>query len=95
MRTGIHPALIKIAWDVPLKLQRRPIWENGDIQITQTNDEVEVVGEDRLQSNFRGYLIKYINDLILNNIVTYNFIIGVHLHGKSCTHIVHYPSHHQ
>jgi hypothetical protein len=45
-----------------LKPQRRPIWENGDIQITQTNDEVEVVGEDRLQSNFQGYFSKLISN---------------------------------
>ena len=28
--------------------------------------------------------------LLVNNIVTQNFIIGVHLQGKSCTHIVHF-----
>jgi hypothetical protein len=30
--------------------------ESGDIQISQTIDEVEVVGEDRFQSNFQGHL---------------------------------------
>jgi len=33
--------------------------------------------------------------LLVNNIVTQNFIIGVHLQGKSCTNIVHFISHHQ
>jgi|AntAceMinimDraft_5_1070358.scaffolds.fasta_scaffold249249_1 hypothetical protein len=28
--------------------------EKSDIPITQTNDEVKVVGEGRLQSNFKG-----------------------------------------
>jgi len=30
--------------------------------------------------------------LLVNNITTYNCIIGVHLHGKNCTQIVHFLS---
>ena len=30
--------------------------------------------------------------LLVNNIFTQNFIIGVHLQGKSCTQIVHFIS---
>jgi len=33
--------------------------------------------------------------LIVNNIFKYNFIIGVLLHGKSCTHIAHFLRNHQ
>ena len=40
-------------------------------------------------------LLEYSNMLILNNIATPNFIIGVHLHGKRCTHTVHFLNHHQ
>jgi hypothetical protein len=43
---------IKFAWHLRLKPQRRPIWKKGDIPITQIDDEVKFVGEDRLQSNF-------------------------------------------
>jgi hypothetical protein len=32
--------------------------------------------------------LAYINIPIVNDIATYNCIIGVHLHGQSCTHIV-------
>ena len=35
------------------------------------------------------------NMLILNNIAASNFIIGVHLHGKRCTHTVHFLNHYQ
>jgi hypothetical protein len=31
---------------------------------------------------------------MVNNIVIYNFIIGVHLHGKICTHVVHFLRNH-
>jgi len=33
--------------------------------------------------------------LIVNNNFTYNFIIGDHLHGKSCTNTAHFLGHHQ
>jgi hypothetical protein len=31
--------------------------EKGDIPMTQTNDEVKVLDEDRLQLNFKGHFI--------------------------------------
>jgi hypothetical protein len=85
---------MKSAWHLRLKPQRRPIWKK-DIPITQIDDEVKVVGEDRLQSNLKGHFSTLINDLLVSNILTQNFIIGVHLHGKSCTKIVHFLSHHE
>jgi hypothetical protein len=36
-----------------LKLQGRPIWNiKGNISMTQLDDQIEFVGEDRLQSNY-------------------------------------------
>ena len=43
---------IKGAWHLRLKPQRQPIWKKIDISIAQIDDEVKVVGEDRLQSIF-------------------------------------------
>jgi|AntAceMinimDraft_1070359.scaffolds.fasta_scaffold281532_1 hypothetical protein len=48
---------MQIAWHLPLKPQRWPIWKKGDIPMTQTNDEVKVLDEDRLQLNFKGHFI--------------------------------------
>jgi hypothetical protein len=54
MRVYYHNPIekMKSAWHLHLKPQRRPIWKKSDIPITQIGDEVKVVGEDRLQSNF-------------------------------------------
>jgi hypothetical protein len=46
---------MQIALRLPFKPQRRPIWKKSDIPMTQTNDEVKVVDEDRLQSKFKDY----------------------------------------
>ena len=56
--------------------------------------KVGVQAERSTPINLLG-LLKYSNMLILNNIAASNFIIGVHLHGKRCTHTVHFLNHHQ
>ena len=67
--------------------------EKSAIPMTQKGDEAKVVGEDRLQSNFSGHFSTLICCLL--TILSHkNVIIGVHLHGENCTHIVHFISHH-
>jgi hypothetical protein len=83
----------KSAWHLHLKPQRRPIWKNSDIPITQIGDEVKDVVEDRLQSFFRGHFSTLIRCLL--TILLQIFIIGVNLQGKNCTHIVHIISYRQ
>jgi hypothetical protein len=39
---------MKVAWHLRLKPQSLPIWKKDHIQTTQIDDEVKVVGEDRL-----------------------------------------------
>jgi hypothetical protein len=56
--------------------------------------KVGVQAERSTPINLLG-LLKYSNMLILNNIAASNFIIGVHLHGKRCTHTVHFLNHYQ
>ena len=65
-----------------MKPQRRPIWKTSDIPITQVGDEIKFVGEYRLQSNLQDHFSTLIM-LLVHNIVTQNFIIGVHLNGKN------------
>ena len=49
---GIHSHAHKESLAPAPEPQRRQIWKKGGIPITQIDDEVKVLGEDRLQSNF-------------------------------------------
>jgi len=54
--------------------------EKNDIPITQIGDEVEVVGEDRLQSNFSGHfstLMCCLLKILTHKILSLEFIFMV------------------
>ena len=84
----------KVLKPLPKTSKTADMGKKSDIPMTQIGDKVKVVGEDRLQSNFKGHFSTLICCLltILSHTI---FIIGVHLQGKSCTHIVHCLSYHQ
>ena len=54
--------------------------EKSDIPITQIDDEVKVLGEDRLQLNFQGYfstLVAYLLKRLPHKILSLEFIFMV------------------
>jgi len=54
--------------------------EKSDIPITQIDDEVKVLGEDRLQLNFQGYfstLVTYLLKRLPHKILSLEFIFMV------------------
>jgi hypothetical protein len=60
--------------------------EKSDIPITQIGDEVEVVGEDRLQSNFKGHfstLMCCLLTILSLKILSLEFIFMVNVYPNS------------